>query len=207
MSVKAVIPWKPANPKTRLSNCMGREEREVFARCMLEDVIEVIVSAGCAPFLLSTHEFAYPDCPLVIDTRDLNAALNSYLEKNKEPLLIIMADLPLAGREGIIQLITSDTDISIVPGRGGGTNALFINPGNKFRVNYYGSSFLKHIEAAKNAGLSIKIIDSFLLHTDIDEEEDLVELFIHGNGKSKEFLKNRGFTLNSEHGRVGLRRT
>jgi len=50
------------------------------------------------------------------------------------------------------------------------------------------------------------VIDSFRLHTDIDEKEDLAELLIHGTGKSRAFLEERGFTLVTENGRTGVER-
>jgi 2-phospho-L-lactate guanylyltransferase len=50
------------------------------------------------------------------------------------------------------------------------------------------------------------VIDSFRLHTDIDEKEDLVELLIHGTGKSRAYLEQLGFVLSVEKGRVGVER-
>jgi 2-phospho-L-lactate guanylyltransferase len=50
------------------------------------------------------------------------------------------------------------------------------------------------------------VIDSFRLHTDIDEKEDLVELLIHGTGKSRAFLEELGFYLSAEKGRVRVER-
>ena len=43
-------------------------------------------------------------------------------------------------------------------------------------------------------------------HTDIDEEEDLVELLIHGAGKSGAYLESLGFVLTTDKGRVGITR-
>ncbi|HZK29927.1 MAG TPA: 2-phospho-L-lactate guanylyltransferase, partial [Methanoregula sp.] len=56
------------------------------------------------------------------------------------------------------------------------------------------------------AGLSCEVIDSFRLHTDIDEKEDLVELLIHGTGKSRAFLEELGFILSVDKGRVNVER-
>ena len=67
-------------------------------------------------------------------------------------------------------------------------------------------SFSKHLRIAQEAGLSCEVIDSFLLHTDIDEEEDLVELLTHGTGKSRKYLEDLGFTLSAENGRVSVKR-
>jgi 2-phospho-L-lactate guanylyltransferase len=96
--------------------------------------------------------------------------------------------------------------MAIVPGRGGGTNVIFIREPQRFHVDYYGTSFLKHQKIAHEAGLSCEVIDSFRLHTDIDEKEDLVELLIHGTGKSRAYLEELGFVLSAEKGRVGVER-
>jgi 2-phospho-L-lactate/phosphoenolpyruvate guanylyltransferase len=122
------------------------------------------------------------------------------------PILIIMADLPLADTASVRRVISTQQDIAIVPGRGGGTNAIFMKEPQKFHVDYYGTSFLKHMKIALEAGLSVEVIDSFRLHTDIDEPEDLVELLIHGTGKSRAYLEELGFSLSVETGRVGVTR-
>jgi 2-phospho-L-lactate guanylyltransferase len=117
-----------------------------------------------------------------------------------------MADLPLADAASVRRVISTEKDLSIVPGRGGGTNAIFMKEPQKFHVDYYGTSFLKHMKIAADAGLSVDVIDSFRLHTDIDEPEDLVELLIHGTGKSRAYLEALGFSLSVDKGRVSVER-
>ena len=121
-------------------------------------------------------------------------------------IFIIMADLPLADAQSIRRVIGTSSDIAIVPGRGGGTNVIFIKEPQRYHVDYYGTSFLKHVKIAEDAGLSCEVIDSFRLHTDIDEKEDLVELLVHGRGKSRAYLEELGFVLTVEKGRVGVER-
>ncbi|MDD1696497.1 MAG: 2-phospho-L-lactate guanylyltransferase, partial [Methanoregula sp.] len=75
-----------------------------------------------------------------------------------------------------------------------------------YHVEYYGTSFLKHVKIAEDSGLSCEVIDSYRLHTDIDEKEDLAELLIHGTGKSRAYLEDLGFVLSVEKGRVGIGR-
>ena len=136
----------------------------------------------------------------------LSDALNEYLTCAVTSVLIIMADLPLADETSIKRVLETKKDIAIVPGRGGGTNVILLKDPKRFHVDYYGGSFLKHIRIAEECGLSYDVIDSFRLHTDIDEKDDLVELLIHGTGKSRSFLEERGFRLTTENGRVGIER-
>jgi 2-phospho-L-lactate guanylyltransferase len=206
MSVHAVIPFKPVNPKTRLSSLLGREEREDFARAMLTDVVGAIQNSGVVPTILSTHPFTWSDVEVQVIAAGLNDALNTYFKQHRDPLLLVMADLPLATPESLCRVMSTTSDIGIVPGRGGGTNVLFLKDPLRFRADFYGASYLKHWQIAGEFGCSIESIDSFRLHTDVDEREDLVEVLLHNSGRSREFLESRGFSLETEHGRVSVKR-
>ncbi len=185
---------------------LSPDERETFARAMLEDVIAAVKDANCSPVIIATELFDSEDIQITIADKDLSGTLNEVLSQAAGPVLILMADLPLATGESIRRVVNTKNDIAIVPGRGGGTNAIFVKEPTKFHVDYYGMSFSKHMQIVREAGLSCEVVDSFLLHTDIDEEDDLVELLTHGTGKSRKCLEDLGFTLSSEHGRVGVKR-
>ncbi len=206
MCPHALIPYKPKNPKTRLSAILSQEEREAFAFAMLEDVVAAVKDANCSPVIVGTELFDSELVQVTVTDADLNGALNEILTSTEQNILIIMADLPLADAAAIRRVISTGSDMAIVPGRGGGTNAIFVKDPKKFHVDYYGASFSKHLAIAKEAGLSVDVIDSFRLHTDIDEDDDLVELLLHGTGKSRAFLEAHGFTLETETGRVRVAR-
>jgi 2-phospho-L-lactate guanylyltransferase len=206
MCPHALIPFKLVNPKTRLSCVLSQVEREAFARAMLEDVIFAIKDANCSPVIVGTELFDSEDIQIAVSDADLNQTLNALLPQANGATLIIMADLPLANADAIRRVIATKNDIAVVPGRGGGTNVIFIKEPQRFHVDYYGMSFLKHVKIAQEAGLSCDVIDSFRLHTDIDEKEDLVELLIHGTGKSRAFLEELGFILSVDKGRVNVER-
>jgi 2-phospho-L-lactate guanylyltransferase len=55
MCPHALIPYKLVNPKTRLSCVLSQEEREAFARAMLEDVIHAVKDANCSPVIVGTE--------------------------------------------------------------------------------------------------------------------------------------------------------
>lgn len=186
---------------------MDQEEREAFARAMLGDVVSVLQEAGCLPSILSTVPFAFHGVNTHVDTRELNEALNAYLSHQETPVLIIMSDLPLITPDAVRRLVSGTADVGIVPGRGGGTNVLYVRKPQEYHVDYYGASFCDHVRIAKDAGLSYEVIDSFFMSTDIDEKEDLVEILIHGSGRSQGFLKEIGLILSLEHGRVGIQRS
>jgi 2-phospho-L-lactate guanylyltransferase len=202
MCPHALIPYKPKNPKTRLSSLLSQEEREKFAFAMLEDVVAAAKDAMCTPVVVGTELFDSDLVQVTVRDADLNQTLNEILPSVEQNILILMADLPLADEVSICRVTSTSKDVAIVPGRGGGTNVIFVRDPKKFHVDYYGTSFLKHMKIAQDAGLSVEVIDSFRLHTDIDEDDDLVELLIHGTGKSRAFLMELGFSLATDTGRV-----
>jgi len=206
MTVTALIPFKPVNPKSRLSGVMSQAEREAFARAMLDDVVAAVLAAGCRPLILSTTPFRYPGAETRVDGSGLNESLNAILPTLPGATLIIMSDLPLVRPEIITRMLTTSATISIVPGRGGGTNAIYLKNPARFRADYYAGSFLKHLKVAEEFGVTVEVIDSFRLHTDVDEEGDLAEILIHGRGKSREYLVSLGFALDAECGRVKAER-
>ncbi len=206
MCPHVLIPYKPVNPKTRLSCVLNQEERESFARAMLADVVCAVRDVNCSPVVVGTELFDSEDIQITVTDADLNQALNSLLPQVVSEILIVMADLPLADGVSLKRVLATGKDMAIVPGRGGGTNVIYLKEPARFHVDFYGTSFLKHVKIAEEAGLSCEVIDSFRLHTDIDEKEDLVELLIHGSGKSRAYLEELGFMLSVEKGRVGVER-
>ena len=206
MSVRAIIPFKPKNPKTRLSPVMSLEERERFAEMMLGDVLDAVVEGGCTPTILSTAPYQLTGVETLVHGGGLNEALNEILPRSEGPTLIVMSDLPLITPANVSEMVSTTARMAMVPGRGGGTNAIFLPNPMGFRADFYGASFLKHLEIAGDLGLSVEIIDSFRLHDDIDEVEDLVEVLTLGTGASRRYLERLGFVLSTENGRVGVKR-
>jgi len=205
--MRAVIPYKKTGAKSRLSPVLSLEEREEFVEIMLNRVISSLKEAGIEKIdILSTSSYGLEDMEkarVLIDENDLNEALNLYLEQAGEPVLVAMADLPLLSPKHIKEISSTEKDVCIVPGKGGGTNVLFIRNPSLYQVKYYGSSFLTHCSLATEACQSLEIYDSFLAGTDIDEPEDLVELLIHGKGASKAYIDSK-FRFEVSRGRVRL---
>jgi len=211
MDVKAIIPFKKESAKTRLGAFLSETEREEFAISMLKDVLvalsksrieEVaIISTGSWEDILTEARLDGGELESTLkvsvreDERGLNEVLNEAIREEKEPVLILMADLPLATPESINEIIGHEEEVAIAPGRKGGTNALFLRRPYAFSVAYYGISCLAHIETAKRMNLSYVVYDSFFISADIDEVEDLIELLIHGNGFSADYLRRIGVFL------------
>jgi 2-phospho-L-lactate/phosphoenolpyruvate guanylyltransferase len=198
--MKAVVPFKVANAKSRLSSLLTVDERSKLALLMLRDITATLRDAGLEVVLLTTRPFEY-DAKVQVSEKDLNDALNDFLKTEHEPVMIVMADVPLMTARNVRDMLDDPSDIVISPGRGGGTNVQFIRLPQRYHVDYYGASYLDHIRIAEDAGLKAAFFDSFNTSSDIDEVSDLTELYIHGKGESAKYL--RSFTaLDVSKGRV-----
>ncbi|WP_048063292.1 2-phospho-L-lactate guanylyltransferase [Methanococcoides burtonii] len=205
--MRAVIPYKNENAKSRLSPILSKKDREEFVELMLKDVIKALDDAEVVNIdILTTSAEGIPNDfngNVTITEPGLNDSINEYLQNANEPILIIMADLPLVTGDHIRKIISFSEDVVIVPGKGGGTNILFIRHPNEFTVKYHDCSFISHCEITDELDKSMHIFDSFLASTDIDEPHDIVELMLHGKGQAKEYAEKR-FGSETGKGRVKI---
>ncbi len=198
--MKAVVPFKVVNAKSRLSSLLTADERSKLALLMLREITTTLREAGMDIVLLTTRPFEY-DATVLVSEKDLNDALNEFLKAEHEPVMIAMADIPLMTVKNVRDMLDSPADLVISPGRGGGTNVQYIKKPQQYHVDYYGASFVYHVRIAEDAGLKVEVLDSFNTSTDIDEVSDLTELYIHGKGEAAKYL--RSFTaLDVSKGRV-----
>lgn len=199
--MRVVVPFAAGDPKTRLADAMDADERAAFARVMLDDVIAAVRAAGMSPEVLATGPVDV-DVPTTIDERPLTQAVNGVLWGTDGPVAVVMADLALATGGALADLFGTDGGVVLVPGRGGGTNAIVARD-PAFRVDYHCASYLDHLRAAREADASVAVVDSHRLSTDVDERADLVEVLLHGEGAAADWLRDAGFALaTDEEGRV-----
>lgn len=213
--MRVVVPYTDRDPKSRLAPVLSAAERRAFARAMLGDVVDAVREVGHDPELLvpapvddAAAAVDVGDVPTTVDDRALTPAVDAVLDRigdEASEVAVVMADLPLATPTALRRLFAAGGDVAVAPGRGGGTNALVVRD-PAFSVDYHGASYPDHREAAEAAGLSVGVVDSMRLATDIDEPEDLAEVLLHGDGRAREWLADAGFDLAVSEGRVGVRR-
>lgn len=191
--MSVVVPFSVDDPKTRLSDVLDEAERHAFAHAMLEDVLAAVRAAGREPSVLATATVDV-DAAVTVDERPLTGAVNGVLAGSEGPVAVVMADLALATGSALARLFGTDGDVVLVPGRGGGTNAIVARHPD-FRVDYHGASYLDHLRAARAVGASVAVVDSHRLSTDVDERSDLVEVLLHGDGRAADWLREAGFDL------------
>jgi 2-phospho-L-lactate/phosphoenolpyruvate guanylyltransferase len=203
-AAKAVVPFKTRGAKTRLAPFLSPEERMAFSKAMLRDVLRGL--KGIDVTILATEDFD-PECDwahVELNRRDLNTAINAYIRHVREPTLIVMSDIPLIQEWHVREMYSEG--VTLVPGRGGGTNAIFMRDPSRFKVDFYEVSFLKHVAIAKERRLPLKVLDSFFMSTDIDKPDDLAEVLIHCPGDSCAYLRSIGVRLSYGKSRIGVER-
>jgi 2-phospho-L-lactate guanylyltransferase len=192
-----LVPFAAEEPKTRLADVLDPDERTAFARAMLLDVCDAIGEAGGEPTVLSTAPIEVPH-PVVVDERPLTPAVDDRLDP---PMAVVMADLALATPTALRRLLECDAEVALAPGLGGGTNA-FVTRHEAFHVDYHDASIRDHRRIAREVGADVATVDSFRLAVDVDEPGDLVEVLLHGGGRSRQWLEDADFAVRSTDGRV-----
>ena len=203
--MRVLVPFDARRPKTRLADALDEDDREAFARVMLRDVLAAVRATGREPEVLATAPVDV-EAAVTVDERPLSDAVNVVLTRTNEPVAVVMADLALATSSALEELFETAGDVVFAPGRGGGTNAI-VTRHPEFRVDYHGVSYLDHLRAARNCGATVAVVDSHRLATDVDERADFAEVLIHGEGRSREWLRAHGFELTPEAGRTDVTRT
>ena len=77
---------------------------------------------------------------------------------------------------------------------------------NDLLVETHGASIRDYRRLAREAGATVAEVDSRRLATDIDEPADLAEVLLHSDGAAADWLRDAGFELAVDDGRVSVRR-
>ncbi len=182
------IPFKPSNPKSRLSRIMTEWERKELAFALLMDVLD---ACGEAVILSTSPDRRLNGLRHEIDDRNLDAAITSRIKRGE--CAFVMSDLALITAKTVNEFLSLEYEVVLAPGRKGGTNML-LSRNKNFHTSYHYGSFFKHVRICRELGIEFGIYDSFYASIDIDDESDLLELMLHGKGKrSCEFLESIGF--------------
>ncbi|MFB6266378.1 MAG: 2-phospho-L-lactate guanylyltransferase [Halodesulfurarchaeum sp.] len=201
--MRTVIPFDATDPKTRLSPVLDADERATVASLLLQDVIDAVQGAGLEPTVIATEPVDL-EVPVRVDPRPLTPLIGEEIER-ATPLAVVMADLALLERPQVSRLVETDGDVVIAPGLGGGTNALVVRDPT-FDVDYHGTSFVDHLAIARERDLTTAVVDSFRLAVDVDEPADLLEVLVHGTGRTVEWLEEAGFEIQTDGGRPRVTR-
>ncbi|GGL27415.1 2-phospho-L-lactate guanylyltransferase [Halarchaeum grantii] len=200
--MRTLVPFDATDPKTRLAGLFTPSERRDLAGVLLADVLAALRAAGGDPLVVATESV---DCaaPVVVDERPLSEAVNARLDAGTA---VVMADLALATPRALARFFAADGDVVLAPGLGGGTNALVVRD-DAFAVDYHGTSYLDHLRAAHEGGLSVREFDATRLALDVDERADLADVLVRGEGEAGAWLREAGVRLDRTGGRTTVTRS
>jgi len=205
-----VVPVKRfSNAKTRLADILSPAERESLAQVMLNDVLRAISESRLISGILvvSTELRARYAVERVggLFLRDEEIGVSQAITRASDWLkshgqrsfMMLPGDIPLASSGEIDLLIgkhSGTVGVTLAPDRRQeGTNGLIVSPTDVIPFCFGSGSFVKHADAARNAGVEPQIIRSDGLSLDIDSPVDLHHLLTHdGETESLAYLADSG---------------
>jgi 2-phospho-L-lactate guanylyltransferase len=212
VAIYAIIPVKKlADSKKRLSTVFTPLERATLTLTMLEDVLkalkasvvdEVVVVAEDSQVQQAAEKFGA--FYRFANGATLNSAIEETTEyciiKGAQSVLVLPADIPLVESEEIdriIQLVNGGSSAVVLsPSHDWGTNALYQSPPKLIPACFGPESFLKHMGAAFQKCVSVRLHFSNNLASDIDSAKDLKKLFeVENTTISKRFLEQINFNF------------
>src|SRR5438045_1908109 len=205
-----LIPVKDlTRAKQRLAGLMTQAERTRLAWAMLENTFvaaarvtnadRVAVVTLYEPAVVLAKKYGMEvilEAEQISESASVDFGSQKARKQGAEAVLRLPIDLPLITAEDIEAVLAYDQPASpivvIVPSRDGtGTNAILRRPPDLFPSHFGAGSLAKHLKEAAQANAECKVIELPRIALDIDEPEDLVELFKHPqNSAVGELLKD-----------------
>ncbi len=210
-AVWAVVPVKPFDvAKIRLGAILSPTERSRLARSMLEDVLDAVTAhEGLAGVIIVTRD---ADAAALAKTfqadtlaeatgAELNGALAtavSHLSRRRVAALIVVpSDIPHLSAGAIDEVVgglSAPRAVALVPAiNDGGTNMLACRPANAIAPSFGHDSFRRHCQAARRAGIELRVVARADVGRDLDRPEDLAEfLALESATRTHAFLSELG---------------
>lgn len=195
MTLWAIVPVKPLRRgKSRLSQLLTVNQRAALNRAFLTHTLEVLRNTeGIEQILVVSRDPAALSLARKMGARTLqekgDSQLNLALRRaavllqsyRVSTMLVLPADLPLLTVEDVREIIQRAEGnrpvVVLAPDRHReGTNALLTSPLGVVAFRYGPGSFARHLEAAREAGARIEVVERPGLAVDIDWPEDLAIL-------------------------------
>jgi 2-phospho-L-lactate guanylyltransferase len=210
VAIYAIIPVKKlADSKKRLSTVFTPQERATLTLTMLEDVLKALKASVVDEIVVVAEDSQVHQAAEKFEAfyRFANGAtLNSAIEettqyciqKGAQSILVLPADVPLIESQEIDRIIQladgGSSAVVLSPSHDWGTNVLYQKPPKLIPACFGPESFIKHIRAAFQNGISVRLHFSNNLAADIDSAKDLKKLFeVENTTVSKRFLEQINF--------------
>jgi 2-phospho-L-lactate guanylyltransferase len=172
--------------KQRLLPHVTEAERAEIARALLDDALALCRASTMFEWWVVSDDPSVRDLAaeqglqIAEDPgRGLNSALESgiaaVMAAGAESVTIVPADIPLAWSGDLQDLhdTGATSDVVVVPARDGGTNGLYLSPGDVLRPSFGEFSFKAHLAEAERLGKRCTMLALPRLELDIDTIEDV----------------------------------
>jgi 2-phospho-L-lactate guanylyltransferase len=190
--IYAIVPVKAlSQAKGRLAQALTDSKRQSLVLAMLADVLTALRGARTLAgygvisddMAVLTYAAELGAEALIDQAPDLNSALADaarfYTGAGATGLLILPADIPLVTASDIDVLVASappGRGVVVAPSSDGGTNGLFVRPPLALPFLFGLESLARHLQAAHDRGLPVRLFESPRIALDVDQPEDLVRL-------------------------------
>lgn len=196
-----LIPVKDlTRAKQRLAGLLTQTERTRLAWAMLEntfaaaakvtaiDRIAVVTLYNPAIALAESYGMEIIlEAEQISESASVDFGSREVTKRGAQSVLRLPIDLPLITVEDIEAILLCEQQcnsfvpsVVIVPSREGtGTNAILRRPPALFPSHFGAGSLAKHLKEAERANAECKVIELPRIALDIDEPDDLAELFKH----------------------------
>lgn len=172
--------------KRRLLPHVTEEQRLAIARALLEDALDLCTSASMFEWWVVSEDeevrglaegrgFRLATDPGTGLNPALEAGIAETIAAGADSVTIIPVDVPLAWAGDLqdIHDTGATSEIVVVPSRDGGTNALYLSPGDVLSPRFGEFSFKAHIAEAERLGKRCTMLALPRLELDIDTIEDV----------------------------------
>jgi 2-phospho-L-lactate guanylyltransferase len=196
-----LIPVKDlTRAKQRLAGLMTQTERTQLAWAMLENTFAVAAKVTgidriaivtlYEPAITLAESYGMEvilEAAQISESASVDFGSREVTKRGAQSVLRLPIDLPLMTVEDIETILfceqqcnSSVPSVVIVPSREGtGTNAILRRPPALFPSHFGAGSLARHLKEAEMANAECRVIELSRIALDIDEPEDLVELFKH----------------------------
>jgi 2-phospho-L-lactate guanylyltransferase len=194
-AIWGVVPVKAfESAKSRLASVLSPEDRERLAESMFHHVVSVLRAASdLRGVLVVTDSARVADASARLGADVVNdpagassladcveRGLDEVQRRDGDAAVILVSDLPAVAHADVAELARALArfDVAIARDRGGEhTNALALRLEHRFRTSFGAEdSFRRHCASAKQAGLSLSVVESTSLAFDVDTPDDYARL-------------------------------
>lgn len=177
--------------KQRLMSVLSADERGELARAMLRDVLQALAAADLDGVWVITRDPAAAAIARSLGAEPVTEAENrghtaavalaqaEATRRGARVFLTVPGDVPCVTADELRQIVNGVRDGApvFVPSRSGfGTNGVALAPPDAMPLTFGEPSFARHLETARERGLTPRVLTLPGLGLDVDAPEDLTAL-------------------------------